>query len=107
MKIRRFNEANDEQLDISTDRSGEMIEKLKDSLSIIEDKSKFIDTMLSELENYKSKSKKGNDQIDDSLSALQIVKRNLDEAVDKIDTVIGNLMDYNDEGRKYLYTENK
>jgi hypothetical protein len=63
--------------------------------------------MISELENYKSKSKKGNDQIDDSMAALQIVKKSLDEAVDKIDTVISNLMDYNDEGRKYLYTENK
>jgi predicted nucleic acid-binding Zn-ribbon protein len=107
MKIKRFNEATQDQLDISPERAGEMIESLKDSLSIIEDKNKSVESMISELENYKSKSKKGNDQIDDSMAALQIVKKSLDEAVDKIDTVISNLMDYNDEGRKYLYTENK
>ena len=29
------------------------------------------------------------------------------EKLDKLDTIISNLMNYNDEGRKYLYTENK
>ena len=87
--------------------SAELIEELKDSLSLIEDKSESVDKLLSELEKYKNNSKKGNDQIDDSLAALQIIKKNLDESTDKLDTVIGNLMDYNDEGRKYLYTENK
>lgn len=106
MKIKRFNEAT-EELDISTERVGEMIDSLKDQLSATEDKQKLIDSLLNELENYKSKSNKGNDQIDDSIAALQIIKSSFTEVSDKLDTVINNLMNYNDEGRKYLYTENK
>lgn len=106
MKIKRFNEAQ-EELDIATERVGEIIDNLKDSLSQIEDKNKLVESLISEFEKYKSNSTKGNDQIDDSLAALQVVKKNLDEATDKLDTVISNLVDYNDEGRKYLYTENK
>jgi hypothetical protein len=106
MKIKRFNEAT-EELDISTERVGEMIESLKDQLSATEDKNKLIDSLLSELENYKSKSQKGNDQIDDSIAALQVIKSNFTEASDKLDTIISNLMNYNDGGRKYLYEPKK
>lgn len=106
MKIRRFNEAN-EQLDISSERIDEIVEKLKDHIASIEEKSKFVESLLSELDNYKSQSSKGNDQIDDSISALQVTKSNLDGAVDKLDTVMKNLDDYNDGGRKYLYSENE
>lgn len=106
MKIKRFNEAN-EQLDISSERIDEIVEKLKDHIASIEEKNKFVESLLSELDNYKSQSSKGNDQIDDSISALQVVKSNLDGAVDKLDTVMKNLTDYNDGGRKYLYSENE
>lgn len=105
MKIKRFSES--EQVDISPERVGEIIEELKDMLSSFEDNFKSTESYLNELNNYKSKSKKGNDQIDDSISALQVVKKDLEDSIDKLDTVINNLMDYNDEGRKYLYTENK
>jgi ABC-type transporter Mla subunit MlaD len=101
MKIRRFNE--DEQVDISS----EIIEELKDFASIMDDKSKSVESLLNELNNFKSDSKKGNDQIDDSISALQVIKKDVDDSKDKIDTVVNNLMDYNDTGRKYMYTENK
>ena len=40
-------------------------------------------------------------------SALQVIKKDVDDSKDKIDTVVNNLMDYNDTGRKYMYTENK
>ena len=60
-----------------------------------------------ELDNYKSDSQKGNDQIDDSIFALQVIKKNITDSLDKIDTVVKNLQSYDDEGRKYLYTENK
>lgn len=106
MKIKKFNEAV-EELDISPERVGEIIDTLKDSLSQIDDKSKYVESLLSELEKYKNNSKKGNDQIDDSIAALQVIKKSLEDASDKFDTVITNLLDYNDEGRKYLYTENK
>lgn len=107
MRIKRFIEAASEQLDISPERVGEIIEDLKDFVSTIEDKNKMVESYINELNNYKNKSKKGNDQIDDSIAALQVVKKDLDDSLDKADTIINNLMDYNDEGRKYLYTENK
>ena len=105
MKIKRFNE--DEQVDISSERVSEINEELKDFAAIMLDKSKYIESILNELNNFKSDSKKGNDQIDDSIAALQVMKKDIDDCVDKIDTVINNLMDYNDGGRKYMYTENK
>lgn len=105
MKIKRFNE--DEQVDISSERVSEINEQLKDFSATMLDKSKYVESLLNELNNFKSDSKKGNDQIDDSIAALQIIKKDVDDCNDKIDTVINNLMDYNDGGRKYMYTENK
>lgn len=105
MKIKRFNE--DEQVDISSERVSEINEQLKDFAATMLDKSRYIESLLNELNNYKSDSKKGNDQIDDSIAALQVIKKDVDNCNDKIDTVINNLMDYNDGGRKYMYTENK
>ena len=105
MKIRRFNE--DEQVDISSERINEVLDELKDFTSLMGEKSKYVESLLNELNNYKSDSKKGNDQIDDSIAALQVIKKDVDDCNDKIDTVINNLMDYNDGGRKYMYTENK
>jgi chromosome segregation ATPase len=105
MKIKRFNE--DEQVDISSERVSEINEELKDFAATMLDKSRYIESLLNELNNFKSDSKKGNDQIDDSIAALQVIKKDVDDCNDKIDTVINNLMDYNDGGRKYMYTENK
>lgn len=106
MRIKKFNEAT-EEVDISSDRIDEMLTQLKETAAAIEDKNKLIESLENELENYKSDSQKGNDQIDDSIFALQVVKKSLTESIDKIDTVIQNLESYDDEGRKYLYTENK
>lgn len=103
MKIKRFNE--DEQVDISSDRVTEINGELKSFADIMSDKSKYIESLLNELSNYKNDSKKGNDQIDDSILALQVIKKDIDDCSDKIDTIINNLLDYNDGGRKFLYTE--
>ena len=105
MKIRRFNE--DEQVDISSERVNEIIEELKEFSDIMNDKSKYVEALLNELNNYKSDSTKGNDQIDDSIAALQVIKKDADDSADKIDTVVNNFVDYNEGGRKYMYTENK
>lgn len=107
MRIKKFNEELEETVDISQERVGKIIEELKDILSSLEDKTKSIEGFTNEFNNYKSKSKKGNDQIDDSIAALQVIKKDLNSSIDKVDTVINNLVSYNDEGRKYLYTENK
>lgn len=105
MKIKRFNES--EQVDISSERIEEMLDNLKQLSSTLDDKSKFVDSLINELNNYKSDSQKGNDQVDDSVAALQVIKKDLDNSLEKTDTVITNLMNYSEEGRKYLYTENK
>jgi methyl-accepting chemotaxis protein len=105
MKIRKFNEQ--EQLDISVDRVGDIIKDMRELSSTLEDKNKIVESYINELNNYKNISKKGNDQIDDSIFALQVIKKDIDDSIDKVDTVINNLMNYNDEGRKYLYTETK
>ena len=105
MKIKRFNES--DQIDISSERVDEILEELKDFFAIIIDKSKSVDSLINEFSNYRSQSEKGNDQIDDSIAALQIIKKDLDDCSDKIDTTVNNLESYNGEGRKFLYTETK
>lgn len=105
MKIKRFNE--DDQVDISPERIEEVLSELRDFASSMNDKSKSVEALLNELGNFQGQSKKGNDQIDDSIASLQVIKKDVDDCIDKIDTVINNLVDYNDNGRKYLYTENK
>jgi len=107
MKIKRFTESVDDETNISPERIGEMIEELRNVLSSLDNKKNTFDTYLNELSNYISNSKKGNDQIDDSIAAFQIIKKNIEESIEKTDTVINNLISYNDEGRSYLYTENK
>jgi len=106
MKIRRFFEA-EEQKDLATERVDEILKELKEFTSQLEEKSKITDALETELSNYKNLSNKSNDQIDDSIAALQIVKKNVDDSIDKLDTIITNIQNYNEEGRKYLYTENK
>lgn len=105
MKIKRFNES--EQLDISTERVGEIVESVKEMMAFIDDKNDFLESLLNELNNYKNESSKGNDQIDDSIASLQVAKKDVDNILDKLDNVVSNLKDYNDSGRKYLYTETK
>lgn len=105
MKIKRFTEA--EQVDISSERVNEIIDSLKEFSAILDDKLKFVESLVNELNNYKSESKKGNDQIDDSIASLQVLVKDVEDSLDKVDTVVNNLGDYNDGGRKYLYTETK
>ena len=59
MKIKRFNE--NENVDISSERIEEISNELKDFISIVEDKSKYVEALLNELNNFKSQSKKGNE----------------------------------------------
>lgn len=105
MRIKRFYET--EQVDISPDRIEEIVKEVTEMSDSIKDKTKTIESLTSELNNYVSDSQRGNDQIDDSIFALQVIKKNLDDTQDKLDTFLQNMNSYNDEGRKYLYTENK
>lgn len=105
MRIKRFLE--NAQMDISSDRVEEILKELKELTAYLDDKNKSVLSLTTELNNYKNKSKKSNDQIDDSISALQIIKNDFDNSISKLDTVINNITDYNQEGRKFLYSENK
>ena len=106
MRIKRFYES-EEQSELSFERVGEITDELDDFLAILNDKDKYIDSLITELNNYKNVSDKGNDQIDDSIAALELVKKDLSNAFDKLDTTLQNFKSYTDEGRKYLYTETK
>ena len=105
MRIKRFLE--NAQMDISSDRVEEILKELKELTADLDDKNQSVLSLTTELNNYKNKSQKSNDQIDDSISALQIIKNDFDNSISKLDTVINNITDYNQEGRKFLYSENK
>lgn len=104
-RIMRFNEA--EQVDISPERTSEIVEELKDLVSTLADRKKSVEALISELDAYKNKSTKGNDQIDDAIATLQMISKDLESVSGNADSAVGNLENYGEEGRKYLYTENK
>ena len=106
MKIKRFNE-NNEPLELEETRTNDIIDDLETFMSFVNKKKTSTEALINELSKYQNPSKKGNDQIDDTINALQIVLNNVDDVIDKLDTSIENLKHYNEEGRKYLYTENK
>lgn len=103
MKIKRFTES----LEISQERIGDMTRELRELLDSLQSDKRTIESFLNELEDYKNDSQKGNDQIDDSAAAFQVIQKNLVDSIDKIDTVITNLGDYKENSRQYLYTETK
>ena len=102
MKIRRFNESEDSE-NISPERVGEIIEDLSNITSEIDKNAKMINSILNELENYKSTSKSSNNQVDDASISLDSIKSKLDESTSLIDSTIKVLRDYTESGEKYLY----
>jgi hypothetical protein len=66
-------------------------------------KKEEIISLKNEFSNYRSKSKKSNDQIDDSVSNLEIIDSKISDTLSALDTVVNNLKDYNESGRKFLY----
>jgi len=101
MKIRRFNEA--EEMNISNERVEEIINELSSMTSDINEKAKSIYTLAGELENYRSKSKQANNQIDDASLNMDSLKSKLDESTTLLDNIIDLLKDYIEGGEKYLY----
>ena len=101
MKIRRFNEA--EEMNISNERVEEIINELSSMTSDINEKTKSISTLAGELENYRSKSKQANNQIDDASLNMDSLKSKLDESTTLLDNIIDLLQDYTEGGEKYLY----
>ena len=101
MKIKRFNES--EVSDLSTDRVLEITNSISDMISTLDQKSEFIDSLINELNNFRSSSTSKNDQIDDSVSNLELAKKYVLDLLDKLDSVSQNMKDYNQNVRKYLY----
>lgn len=108
MKVRflkRFNEGK-EVLDLSPERLDEISKSLVEFSSEISSKIELIDSFINELENYTTGEDK-NDQIDESILNLQIVRKNLGESLDKVDNTSNQLKDYGDNGRQFLFGEKK
>jgi ABC-type transporter Mla subunit MlaD len=101
MRIKKFFE--NEIPDISGDRTNDIIEDLQQMVTFLNQKVENIDSYINELGNFQNKTKSKNDQIDDSVSNLQLVRGSLIDAYDKLDNIILSLEDYNKSGRKYIY----
>ena len=106
MKIKKFNES-EEQLNISNERVNEIINELSSMASEIDANLKDFTSLFSELENYRTTSKKSNNQIDDASISIDSIKTKLSESTILVDSVIGLLKDYNENGSKYLYDPSK
>ena len=101
MKIKKFNEVTD--VDISTERVNEIIEELSKISVIVDTQNNLILKLSEELSNYKSNSKKENDQIDDAIINLDVVKSKLDDSISSLDDISVKLKSYTEDGRKFLY----
>ena len=102
MKIKKFNENETTLSNLSTDCADEIVKNLTELLTYIDEKNKTIDSFINELNKFKSK-KSTNNQIDDSIANLQLIRGSFKDAVDKIDNVVNNMKDYNNSGIKDLY----
>ena len=102
MKIKKFNENETTLSNLSTDFADEIVKNLTELLTYIDEKNKTIDSFINELNKFKSK-KSTNNQIDDSIANLQLIRGSFKDAVDKIDNVVNNMKDYNNSGIKDLY----
>lgn len=102
MKIRKFNQAEDIN-DISPDRTNEIIEDLRKTIVFLEQKVENIDSYLNELGNFQNTKKSQNDQIDDAIANLQLVRGALKDSITNLDNSTISLEDYNKSGRKFLY----
>ena len=99
----RFIESIDSSIDISNERVSEIIDKLSDISSAFDAKVIDVISIKDELSNYRSKSLKSNDQIDDSVSNLERINTRINDILSALDTAINSLKDYNASGRKFLY----
>jgi ABC-type transporter Mla subunit MlaD len=102
MRIRKFNEGENTN-EIAPERLIEIIEELSAIVSDLDAKKSKIESIYNDLSNFKGKSTKSNDQIDDSVSNLQLSKSGIDECIDKIDSAVNSLKNYEEKGRQYLY----
>lgn len=101
MRIKRFNEELD-PIKMDNGKANDMIKELEEFIAISVTKRTSIESFLQELSNYENPSNKGNDQIDDTILAMQSIKNNLDDIINDLDTSINNLKSYVDSGSSFL-----
>lgn len=101
MKIKRFYESASE--DISPERTEEIIKMITSIVKELSYNSEELEKLSKELDNYKSDSIESNDQIDDSVININSCKTKIEEATSTLDSVVANLKDYSESGRKFLY----
>ena len=103
MKLKKFNEDFENKMDISNDRTIEIINNLNSILSDVYKNKQVVLSFINELSKYTSETDNHNDQIDDSVTNLEISKKSLTDAIIEIEKTIENLKSYNENGRKKLY----
>lgn len=103
MKIRKFNEDIDDQVDISNVRVGEITDEMVVVMQSIDDTQRSVSELTMELSKYRSKSTKSNDQIDDASINLELLGAKLNESLEIIGKINGQLSNYVEDGRKFLY----
>ena len=96
--MRKFTESLQNEIEF------ERIEDIGKELNEIEDyissKLKTINDINNNSSRYKSKSRKHNDQIDDSVFTLQVLKNDLETCLSNLDNIQSNLISYKENGRK-------
>jgi len=111
MRIRRFTEQQ-EAVEISPEeqtgppdpkRVEEIINELKSSVTQLAKSREQATSLSNELSNFRSGSRRANNQIDDSVLNLDLASSKLEEASAVLDQVIKSLEDYNEKGARYLY----
>jgi ABC-type transporter Mla subunit MlaD len=102
MRISKFNESNTLD-DISNDRIKEILDSMKNTSDTVSDKMEEIQTFIGEFSKFKGKSRKSNDQIDDTILNLETLKSKMSDILSTISSINENLTDYKENGRRYLY----
>ena len=102
MRISKFNESNSLE-DISNDRIKEILDSMRNTSDVIDDKLEEVQTLLTEFSKFKGKSRKSNDQIDDTIMNLESLKTKMNDILLTISSINENLTDYKENGRRYLY----
>lgn len=103
MRIRKFNEAIEDNVDISNERVSEIMEGVTEIFNNLESDRERIKNYYSELSKFRSKSDKSNDQIDDSSINLELVDTKMEECLSIINKINTTLENYIKDGRKFLY----
>ena len=103
MRIRKFNEVNDDSNRIADDTLQTILDKLTKITGELDTHKKDVESIKNTLSNFRSKSKSSNTQIDDSYVNLETIESKISDSLNLLDTVVNNLKDYNESGEKELY----